>query len=393
MFPLVVTPLLAHLVGAAWAQDAPPVEWSPLLQVRQRLLVGDRDATDDLAAGLSVSQRARLGLGVRRLGVSARVSFQDVRKWTATSDIAAPSAFLPSIAEGWVRVEGDLTRNVGAVATLGRQPLTLHEGRILGADEFSPEGQFFDAFRVEGRLSPVSIEYVNARRFLDPDQDPLGLGVNVFRLGASAENPMTAWTADAVWVVDARRTAETTSTAGVWLQFDTGRWRGRAEGYLQSSQAGTGTLVGLSGGWVFGPDERLVVYARYDGLSGDALDASGNAVPGGAAAWQPVLGDSRRFQGLLGRFDGPEDSDGRGLADAHLVVEARVGRPIATSLAFHRFWSPLDGGGFGNEIDGTARWSFSPFATAGLGGAWFAPDAAFDRTHRLFAYLELDAAF
>lgn len=381
--------LLVMLVAPfARAQDAPAIEWTPLLQVRHRLLVGDADTTDAEAPTLSVAQRARLGFGVRRLGVSARVSFQDVRRWTATSDVAAAPAFLPSIAEGWVRLEGDLTRNVGAVATIGRQPLTLHEGRILGEDDFSPAGQFFDAVRLVGRLAPFSVEYVNARRFLDPEAEPVGFGVNVFRFGASGENPVTAWVADLVWVVDARRTRETTSTGGAWLRFDTGRWRGRAEGYLQSSAAGTATLVALSGGWAFGSNERLVVYARYDGLSGGASTGSG-----GPTAWQPVLGDTRRFNGLLGRYTEPGDSDDRGLADAHVVVEARLAPSLATTVAAHQFWSPLDGGGLGSEIDGTARWSFSPFAAAGLGGAWFGPPPKSDDTHRLYAYLELDVAF
>ncbi|MES2641547.1 MAG: hypothetical protein V4850_18795 [Myxococcota bacterium] len=385
MFAVLV---IAALLAPAHAQEPPTITWTPILEVRQRLYVADGDLGDDQETSRAVAQRARLGFGVRRLGVSARVSFQDVRKWTATSDVAAPPAFLPSIAEGWVRLEGDLTRNVGAIATIGRQPLSLHEGRILGEDNFSPEGQFFDAVRLVGRLSPLTVEYVNARRFLDPEAEPLGFGVNVFRVGASGENPVTAWTADAVWVVDARRTTETTSTGGAWLRFDTGRWRGRAEGYLQSSTAGTATLLALSAGWVFGPNERLVVFARYDGLSGER-----SPEPGGLTAWQPVLGDSRRFNGLLGRFAEPGDSDNRGLSDAHLVVEARPAPQVATTLAMHRFWSPLDGGGFGSEIDGTARWTFSPFAAAALGGAWFAPDATADDTHRLFAYLELDVAF
>ncbi len=384
--------MLAVLVGLAplaWGQDVPEIEWSPIVEVRHRLTVDDPDIDDAAAGSRSVGQRARLGMEVRRLGVSARVSVQEASQWTATSDVATLGGFAPSFAEGWVRLEGDLTRNVGAVATIGRQAITLHEGRILGEDDFQLEGQFFDAVRLVGRAAPVSVEYVNARRFLSRDEDPLGLGVNVFRVGLATENPVTTWTADALWVVDARRTTATTSTAGLWCRLDSGRWRGRGEGYLQTSAAGTATLVALSAGWVFGPNERLVLHARYDGLSGDPSDEAG-----GITAWQPVLGDSRRFNGLLGRFATPGDNDRRGLADAHLVVETRFAPQLATVLTLHRFWSALDGGAFGSEIDGTAHWSFSPFATAGLGAAWFAPDdpTAAD-PQRLFAYLELDVAF
>lgn len=378
--------MLAVLVAGAWAQEAPALTWKPIVEVRQRVAVG---AVGDAAAvARGVEQRARLGMEVQRLGVSARVSFQEVRTWVGASGTVTPRGFSPTIAEGWARVEGDLTRNVGAVATVGRQAITVHEGRIVGADDFVPGGQFLDALRIVGRAAPVSVEYVNARRFDNEDEDPLGLGVNLLRFGAAVENPVTAWVADAIWVVDARATDETTSTAGAYVRLDSGRWRGRAEGYLQGSGDGTATLLGLSAGWVFGPNERLVAHLRYDGFSGD------DELPdGGRAPWRRVLGDTHRFNGLLDRFDDPEVTDGRGLADLQLVVESRPAPQLSTGLAVHRFWSPIDGGSYGVELDASAGWSFSPFARFRGGGAWFVPDETFPDSRRLFGYVELDATF
>jgi hypothetical protein len=95
----------------------------------------------------------------------------------------------------------------------------------------------------------------------------------------------------------------------------------------------------------------------------------------------------------MDRFARPADSDERGLSDAELSLDARPAPQLVAGLAAHRFWSPLDGGGYGTEIDVTGRWSFSPFGSLGFGGAWFRPDPTFDPDPRLYGYLELDASF
>ncbi len=396
--------MLAVLVIAApvaWAQAAPAIEWQPVVEVRQRASLTEPSVADGQPASGLVEQRARVGLEVSRLGVSARVSFQDVRTWTLETGPVTPEAFAPTIAEGWVRVEGDLTRNVGAVATVGRQKVVIHEGRIVGEDDFSAAGRFLDAVRIVGRAAPVSVEYVEARRFGDRE-DPMGYGARVVRVGASGENPVTAWVADALWVEDARGTDEATSTLGTYLRFDSGRWRGRADGYLQYSGAGTATLLGLSAGWVFGPNERLVAHLRYDALSSGDDDAGaglsgggftgGVTADGGAAAWRPVLGDTHQFNGLLDRFAAPGTRPG-GLSDLQLRVDARPAPQLALGFVGHRFWSPLERALAGTELDASAAWAFSPFASARAVGGWYAPDSPDADVQRLFGYVELDATF
>ncbi len=387
--------MLLPLVAPAAAQAVPTLVWEPVVELRQRLNLLDNGSGDDVAREIAL--RARLGIEVRRTVVSARVSFQELREWSgAASGLVSQGGFTPTIAEGWARVEGTLTGNIGAEITVGRQPIRVNEGRIVGEDNFRLEGQFFDAVRIVGTALPFSIEYVNARRFLTEGEDPLGFGVNVLRAGAQGENPMTAWVIDGLWVVDARKTAATTSTTGAYVRFDTGRFRGRAEGYLQVSAAGTGSLMGLHGGWVVGRNERLVVHLRYDGISGDSIPGG---TADGRAAWQPVLGDSHSFGGLMERFAEPEDSGGQGLAHAQLALDSRPAPQLHGTFVVHRFWSPLADVGLGTEVDATATWAFSPFAAVRVGSAWFEPDPSFSLStapapaRRLYGYLELDVSF
>jgi hypothetical protein len=371
-------------VSLVSAQEAPAITWQPVLQVRQRVSLTDEGLGERPRATPTVEQNARIGLQVTRLGLSARVSFQDTRTWTGGRDVVRPESLAPALAEGWVSVKGDWTRSVGAEATVGRQTLQLEEGRILGSDPWRMDGQFFDALRIFGHAVPVSFEYVNARRFVEEEDDPLGLGVNVARLGAGHTTPVTRWTADALWVVDARRTADTTSTAGLWVRLDTGRWRSRGEAYLQSGGGGTASLVGLSGGWVIGPNERLQVHLRYDGASGDEP---------GRTAWRPVLGNSRTFNGLLDRFADPDATGGQGLSDASLLLALRPAPPLRADLTVHRFAEPRGQSPYGYEADGTVHWWFSPFGALEAGGGAFLPSPTFDDTLDLFGYVELNASF
>jgi hypothetical protein len=342
----------------------------PVVEVRSRVY-GDGDAG-------GVAQRARVGIEVTRTVVSARVSFQEVRAWEMSRTTVEPDAFSPEVAEAWARVRGALSRAIHAEATVGRQALVLHEGRLLGADDFEMDGRFFDAFRVVGVAEPLELEYINARRFTG-DEDLLGFGVNVIRFGGHHDDPLTRWDADGVWLVDARRTDDLLQTGGLYVRVDSGRWRARGEAYAQLRPDGAGTLVAASAGRVFGPAERLVVHVRGDVASGDA----------GLGAWHPVLGDSRRFWGLLDRFG--RAAEPRGVADLHVRVETRPVPQVSADLEAHRFSSPHDGGVYGYELDGTVAWAFTPFSdlAAGAGGFLGAEGEEDDA----FGYLELHVAF
>lgn len=365
--------MLALLVSA-WAQEGPPLTWAPVLDLRSRALLGAEDG----AWSGELAQRARAGLGAERGAVSARVSFQAVRAW---SDEAPTSV---DLAEGWARFEGDLSPNVGAALTIGRQPLTVHEGRLVGDHGWTMDGLFLDAVRAELWLAPFEIEYANARRFLTAGEDAFGLGLNLVRVGLGREGPVSRWRGDLVSVIDSRG-AEPVSTSGLYARFDVGRWRSSAEGYVQVYGAEVGTLAAARLGWVLGPDERWTVSGGVDALSG--TDA-GSAI----VAFDPVLGNPRTFYGALDRWSTPEGNGERGLVDTDIAVELRPSPAWRLQLAARRLWTATDGADLGAEVDAGLRWWITPFGALTVGYAHgFA--AGPDVPAADLAWLDLDVTF
>jgi len=189
--------------------------------------------------------------------------------------------------------------------------------------------------------------------------------------------------ADGLWVVDARRTEEVTSTQGVYARFESGRWLLRGEIYLQAHEDGTASLFGAEVGHVFGAHERAALIARYDGMSGDPGGSAGSAV------WRPVLGDTQRFRGYLDPFgaDAPLPTDG--LGDASLALRVQAGARFTAEFAGHAF-VPLETSGLhGIGGDLALDWAFSPFGTVrGLAGALQASGA--DLASRARIELQVD---
>ncbi|HNC97628.1 MAG TPA: hypothetical protein PKW90_15970, partial [Myxococcota bacterium] len=250
--------LLPALVG--W--EPPKLVFTPSLELRSRL-------SSTLERG-SVAQRARLGLEARRLGVGGKVALQVVRGWVqAPGTVEVEGSYIPQLAEGWVAWEGQLSDNIELQATVGRQALSVHEGRILGEDDFSMEAQFFDALRLQLELAPLHLEYLNARRFGEPGGNPLGIGVNLLRVGAGADQPTLLWLADVLWVVDGRQSSTLSSTLGFYGNVEVRRLRARVEGYVQRrADLPAARLFAAQGGWVFGENERLVLSTGLEVASG-----------------------------------------------------------------------------------------------------------------------------
>lgn len=352
--------MFAVLVTAAAAQEGPPLHWAPVLEVRPRVVVADVAAA---------ALRTRLGVELSRHVLTARVVVQDVRGWDAFGAVSYGAT--PSLAEGWARIDWS-SENLGLVVQVGRQPLEFGGGRVVGRRDWGMVGQFFDAASVKLIGAPLTLQYVNARHF--EATEPLGPALHLVRLGAGRAIPGTTWNADAVACIDATE-GRTLTTLGAFGTLEAGRFRGRAEGWGQSEDRETASLVAGSAGWVFGREEGVVVHGR------------GETVSGGAAPWQRRHGDVREFEGLLGA---PGDAaDGR--VDLEAILELRASARLETSISVRHDWSADLDRSLAWTAEAEARWFVSPFAAVGAGGAGRKgasgePDAA-------MGYVELDAAF
>lgn len=337
----------------------PQLTWAPVLEIRGRIEGQGTPLPDTRAVG----QVARVGLEAERGILSARVSLQEVRAWTADRDgLTLSGSFVPELAEGWARIEGTLSDNVGARLTIGRQPIEIDEGRLVGRKDWLLEGQFLDAMRFELMAAPVSFEVVNARRFEtdpeDSDADPFSLGVTVLRLGVARQGGNADGKLDLLSVVDARHTTALTSTTGFYGTLSMGRGLGMTECYFQQNAAGTGSLMSGELGWVLGRRRAWVVRARYTA-------ASGKGSPGGLATFQPVLGDEHDQYGLLDVL-GPGD-DPRGLSDAAIKAELQASARLELKAEAHRLGPTREPAAYGYEADLSIAWHITPYAALDLG--------------------------
>lgn len=349
MFPL--------LVSWATAQEGPPFQWTPVAEVRPRLT---------MAQGPSAALRSRLGLEVSRHVLTARVVMQDARGWDEFGSVTYGAT--PTLAEGWARVDWS-SENLGLVVQVGRQPIEVGGGRVVGRRDWEMAGQFFDAASLRLIGAPLTLEYVNARHF-DSAQS-FGEVLHVVRLGAGRAIPGTTWNAEAVGCIDDTGTVPLT-TLGAHGALDAGRFRGRVEGWGQSEGTAAASLVAARAGWVFGREEGVVVHG-----GGETVGAS----------WQRRYGDTRELDGLLG----PPGAAAEGRVALEAALELRASARLETTLVLRHDWTADLDRSLAWTGEAEARWYVSPFATVGLGGAGRKgeapePDAA-------MGYVELDAAF
>jgi hypothetical protein len=368
--------LVVILAAAAWAQSGPPVELRPVVEVRPRYVAyADGAGPTEHAAVL----RARAGAWAHRGIASARVVVQDLRGWDLAGAMALGTS--PSLAEGWARIDLVASDSLAFTVQAGRQPVTIGEGRLVSADDWSLGGRFLDALRVDVAGAPLTATYVHAQGFDGAAAVPLGLGVNVLRLGVGRAIPGTEWQVDAVTIVDGRQSARTpgeepiVGTSGLHAKVDAGRFRGRVEGYGQGDLAGAGYMVGGRAGWVFGREEALVLSAAVDVESG------------GAHPWAPVLGETRRFRGLLG-----QSSYAGGVIDAAIVLEANVTPRFVVSGAVHERLPASGGTASATSPEAELSWYISPLARLGVGVAAEAYLPATNRW-RALGTAEIDVRF
>lgn len=365
MFAAVVAALLARALAAAPGPEGPPLEWRPVLEVRPRfrMSTAEGEGTATPAAAL----RARVGMQVTRGILSARVSIQDVHGWNDGGSISYGR--MPMLAEGWANIDASPSDSLGFALKVGRQAIQLEDGRLVGARDWAMKGQFLDGARVEFVGAPVTVEVMNVRRSSGRSDEPFGAGVSALRVSIGRTDRISLWQVDGVALVDARLAATPVTTAGMFTKVESGRFRGRLEAYGQADAAGNAGLLNARLGWVFGPEERVVLYGEGGVESGGfyALSQDTTVVRGGGGmhAWRPILGDGREYHGLLGLPGESWDGDG----SAMITLDCGLAPRLRIDTALRQDFAATSGSPLATTLETDVRWYVSPFAAFSLGGA------------------------
>lgn len=329
-----MTQPLIPLLTLAAAQADDEIQLRPTLQVRPRVEAHTgKDGAPD-GEQLMVVQRSRLGLDVLAPTLAGRVQLQDVRVWGSEShtllDLTADALDLH---EGWLQ-----WRPVEALSLrAGRQEINVHEQRLLGAVDWTPQGRAFDALTVKLGRDELGAD-AGFAVLADKDSATWDTGGLMAFLRAGLA-PAEGATADLLAILDTDEATERTRlTGGLYLKGKAGILSGRLEGYGQVGARGDSDIqafmVGLAG--TVAPESALKpeLTLWYDLLSGD-----GDAADDKATAFDTLFATNHKFYGQMDlvNFGLGGAVDGQGLHDAALKTALVPVKGVKTNLDLHAF--------------------------------------------------------
>jgi len=332
---------LPWLSGVAFA--APTVE--PLAQVRPRIEVRTNSGVP------TVSQRTRLGAVLSAESVAATVVIQDVRTWGEETntllDFTADQIDLRIGFLAWNPYEW-------LTLTAGRQELSLHEQRLIGAVGWAQPGRAFDGVlaSADGDWSAdVGAVVLASSNAATSDTDGF---LGILRLGHTFD----AGQFDLLYLPLADEARSRLShTAGVYAKGKAGTLHGRAEAYVQVGQRDDAPerafLVGLSGAWEPEADGSPRVGLWYDYLSGDGDDNDGIST-----AFDTLFATNHKFYGLIDVMTFSEGglADDQGLQDGAVKLAISPVAGTRLHLDGHLFFASTAGSAvLGQEVDLTVR--------------------------------------
>lgn len=111
-----------------------------------------------------VTERSRLGLAIDRGPVTAAVTLQDARVWgTDGGGVVGPAEpSLPSFAPFEAYLDAHTRTGRKVLLRVGRQAVNWGDGRLLGADDWSPAGRSLDAVRFGFQAGDFDFELLAA---------------------------------------------------------------------------------------------------------------------------------------------------------------------------------------------------------------------------------------
>ena len=342
------------------------------------------------------TMRVRLGLDADlEDGLSIFVQVQDVRTWGEEShplfDYRADQFDLH---QGYLKFQGASWSWL--TTTIGRMETNFGGQRLMGAVDWTQQGQSFDGVRfdvVRGRTSWALVGYTlqdETAGGLD-DEELYGVYGTVAEVGPGA--------LDVFWLYDRLRGPATSDehVFGARYAF-TGDVSGRLETTLETGTRSdmdvSAYMLGARLGKDFGP---LSATLWYDYLSGDDPNTPEVEV------FNTFFGTNHKFYGLADLFlNIPAHTGGAGLQDFALKLLWAPTSSVSVGGDVHRLSASeqgtLSGSHFGDELDLTIRHRYSDRFSAALGFSYVIQDEPLAEIGRLgedlsWVYVMLNASF
>ncbi len=346
--------------------DVPVLEWRPVVQAQVGVEAGPAEALGDDLSWLS----ARAGVEAHRRALTARVTLGGSYSF-GLPDAARAADDEVELGEAWVNLDPYISEALVVHLTLGQQPVSFDDGRLVGAQDTWMNADFPLAARLHLGAAPWSVDGVVGMREVIEE---LAGAWWALRAGAGRARAQGAWQVDAVatglsaFDESGAVTWGGSSTAlGAYARADVARVRASADAYVQPFGEGLALMGGGRAGWAFGGDARVVLGAATEGATGD---------DDGTRRFLRPFGDYERAVGPAARLAGWNDP----MVPGHVGVGAFADMVVTPGLrvdlaAWHygdEAFQPL-----GPELDAAARLYFGPYAWLRLrAGAFFPYDAA-----------------
>lgn len=296
-----------------------------------------------------VTQRSRFGVHADLPRLAVRATFQDVRTWgSEASTLLDFTGDTMDLHEGWLQWRPAEAFTLKA----GRQEVIVHEQRLLGAVDWTPQGRAFDAvttqIRVDGYSADAGFAVLGD---IDSGVAATNALLGFLRAGVA---PREATQVDALVVFDRDEGLRRTRvTAGVYGQAVAGALSGRLEAYGQLGSADGVALragmVGVRGTWTGAGGPRPSVSAWYDLLSGGGDTTA-------STTFDTLYATNHKFYGLMdiAAFSIGGAADGQGLHDGAVKVGLKPADGVGLNLDVHVLAPAAPAGDatiFGEEAD------------------------------------------
>jgi hypothetical protein len=369
------------------AQIAPPApetlavgDWqlTPVAEVRVR---GEYTHGIDDGDWVFLTERARLGLEVRRDVFTARVVMQDAHVWdvaTLGDPFWSPGRLASTGAyEAWGEARTASPRPL--FVRLGRQPVEWGEGRLLGTSDWSATGRSLDAIRAGAPVGDGQAE-VLAAVLSDPSAPTSAYGELLGARGQWAIHPLFAaeayalarfvQTVPALVAGVADHAQGETYVGALRLHGETSAWAWGLEGAYELGHAadiGEDRSAWAAAGHVAHTFDRLVFAPS---LRLGASYASGDTGGSTYRAFDPLLPDVHTWHGAMDLFSWSNEEEASVRAafapftDGVVSVEYRYARLAQAKDAWTSAYLLFLGQDatntsqeLGHEIDGVVSWS------------------------------------